>query len=146
MNVSGVTGAVGWILVRPGVVCGVVKDKVRFHCHLCLKDMTELSREEKHQHLHSYHRDETVVRQKHGVSEDFPDDVKMKNVQEWNPSLQTKDHLTENCMDPGSLPGDENRLEVEEGVREKSLTNDDWIEKLASARFLRNGSHFFPLL
>ena len=88
MNLSAVTPALGWILVRPGVVCGVVKDKVRFHCHLCLKDMTELSREEKHQHLHSYHRDETVVRQKHGVSED---NIHMKNDQQLNPSLPTKD-------------------------------------------------------
>ena len=148
MNLSAVTPALGWILVRPGVVCGVVKDKVRFHCHLCLKDMTELSREEKHQHLHSYHRDETVVRQKPGVSEDFPGvsdvlitcsksvvKIEVKNVQEWNPSLLTKDDLSENYIDPGSLRGDGLSIKVEEGVGKKYPIDDDGIGNPTSEHF-----------
>ena len=101
----------------------------------CLKDMTELSREEKQQHLHSYHRDETVVRQKHGVSED---NIHMKNAQQWNPSLQTKDDLSENCMDPGSLRGDGHSLKDEEGVGEKPSISDVGIDNSTNEHFGEN--------
>ena len=125
MNVSMIGPALGWILVRPGVVCGVVKDKVRFHCHLCLKDMTELSREEKHIHLHSYHRDETVL---------SGNNIHMESDQEWNLSLQTKDDLSGNCMDSGSLRGDGHNLEVEEGVGKKSSTDCEQCGKKFKSR------------
>ena len=67
------------MLVRRGVLCGIIKGRVRFQCELCYEDITDLTREEKEEHLHIRHGDANWRRENHIVAGIQTDSVSKKD-------------------------------------------------------------------